>query len=112
MQQIQHPKVVVIGAGSLFFGRQAIWQMVHSPHLNVGTLGLVDTDPERLEKLAKLAEMVIADVRVKIDKTYPAFVGEPRALNLTVKDSETGEPVGARFGLYELKTGWSPKADK
>jgi hypothetical protein len=58
------------------------------------------------------AEMVIADVRVKIDKTYPAFVGEPGALNLTVKDSETGEPVGARFGLYELKTGWSPVPDK
>ena len=30
---VQHPKVVVVGAGSLFFGRQAIWQMVHSPHL-------------------------------------------------------------------------------
>ena len=43
----QSPKVVVIGAGSLFFGRQAIWQMVHSPHLNNGTLALVDTDPQR-----------------------------------------------------------------
>ena len=59
MSKVQYPKVVVIGAGSLFFGRQAIWQMVHSPHLNQGTLGLVDTDGERLEKLAKLAEMVI-----------------------------------------------------
>ncbi len=56
---VQHPKVVVIGAGSLFFGRQAIWQMVHSPHLNTGTLALVDTDNERLEKMARLAEMVI-----------------------------------------------------
>ena len=55
----QHPKVVIVGAGSLFFGRQAIWQMVHSPHLNTGTLGLVDTDQERLEKMARLAEMVI-----------------------------------------------------
>ena len=54
----QHPKVVVIGAGSLFFGRQAIWQMVHSPHLQGGTLGLVDTDPVRLRKMAKLAQMV------------------------------------------------------
>ncbi|MEI8243407.1 MAG: glycoside hydrolase family 4 [bacterium] len=54
----QHPKVVVIGAGSLFFGRQAIWQMVHSPHLNGGTLGLVDTDPVRLRKMAKLARLV------------------------------------------------------
>ena len=54
--KVQHPKVVVIGAGSLFFGRQAIWQMVHSPHLNMGTPALVDTDGERLEKMAKLAE--------------------------------------------------------
>jgi len=65
-EQIQHPKVVVIGAGSLFFGRQAIWQMVHSPHLNTGTLALVDTDPERLDKLATLAEMVAADNNVPL----------------------------------------------
>ncbi len=54
------PKVVVVGAGSLFFGRQAIWQMVHSPHLQNGTLALVDTDAERLEQLATLAQMVKA----------------------------------------------------
>ena len=54
----QHPKIVVIGAGSLFFGRQAIWQMVHSPHLRTGTLSLVETDPQRLDKLGRLAEMV------------------------------------------------------
>lgn len=52
------PRVVVVGAGSLFFGRQAIWQMVHSPHLQRGTLVLVDTDEERLAKLVRLAEMV------------------------------------------------------
>ena len=56
---MQNPKVVVIGAGSLFFGRQAIWQMVHSPHLHTGTLALVDTDAERLDKMARLAAMVI-----------------------------------------------------
>lgn len=60
MSSVQHPKVVVIGAGSLFFGRQAIWQMVHSPILNRGTLALVDTDPYRLERMARLAEMVVA----------------------------------------------------
>ena len=63
---IQHPKVVVVGSGSLFFGRQAIWQMVHSEHLNKGTLGLVDTDPERHGKMAKLAEMVIAENNVEL----------------------------------------------
>lgn len=69
MSENQHPKVVVIGAGSLFFGRQAIWQMVHSPILNSGTLALVDNQPDRIERMAKLAEMVVAetDVSLKIE---------------------------------------------
>ncbi|MBZ0286808.1 MAG: glycoside hydrolase family 4, partial [Anaerolineae bacterium] len=68
----QHPKVVVIGAGSLFFGRQAIWQMVHSPHLNTGTLALVDNDASRLDRMAKLAEMVIAEnnAPLKLEAAY------------------------------------------
>ena len=56
---MQHPKIVIVGAGSLFFGRKAIWQMVHSPHLRGGTLGLVDIDEDRLNRMAKLAQMVI-----------------------------------------------------
>jgi len=47
------PKITLIGAGSLFFGRKAIWQMVHSPHLREGTLALVDTDTERLDKMKR-----------------------------------------------------------
>ena len=66
MTEVQSPKVVVIGAGSLFFGRQAIWQMVYSPHLNTGTLALVDTDTERLENMTKLAEMVVAEAGVSL----------------------------------------------
>jgi alpha-galactosidase/6-phospho-beta-glucosidase family protein len=58
--QTQHPKMVLLGAGSLFFGRQAIWQMVHSPHLNTGTLALVDTDEKRLNAMATLANKVVA----------------------------------------------------
>lgn len=56
---MNHPKVVIVGAGSLFFGRKAIWQMVHSQALNGGTLGLVDTDADRLKKMSTLAEKVI-----------------------------------------------------
>jgi len=51
------PKVVVVGAGSLFFGRKAIWAMNHLPGLRGGTLALVDTDPERLDKMARLANL-------------------------------------------------------
>jgi alpha-galactosidase/6-phospho-beta-glucosidase family protein len=60
------PKVVVIGAGSLFFGRQSIWQMVQSPYLNKGTLALVDTNQERLDKLIQLAKMVAEDNGVQL----------------------------------------------
>ena len=66
MSEVQHPKVVVIGAGSLFFGRKSIWQMVHSPHLNQGTLALVDTNPGRLERMAQLAEMVVEETGVPL----------------------------------------------
>ncbi len=58
--RVPSPKVVLVGAGSLFFGRKAVWQMVHSPHLRHGTLALVDTDADRLEKMRRLAEKVIA----------------------------------------------------
>ena len=66
MSTVQHPKVVVIGSGSLFFGRQAIWQMIHSPYLNMGTLALVDKDQERMEKMGKLAEKVVAETGVSL----------------------------------------------
>lgn len=56
----QHPKVVLIGAGSLFFGRQAIWQMTHSEHLRNGTLSLVDANPVHLKRMQVLAEKAVA----------------------------------------------------
>lgn len=66
MPAAQYPKVVVIGSGSLFFGRQAIWQMVHSPHLNSGTLSLVDNDPQRMAAMGLLAEKVVAETGVDL----------------------------------------------
>jgi len=60
------PKVTVLGAGSLFFGRQVIWQMAHSEHLNTGTLSLVDTNPAHLAIMADLARQVIAHTGVKL----------------------------------------------
>ncbi len=66
---MSHPRIVLVGAGSLFFGRKAIWQLVHSPHLQNGTLCLVDIDPERLDKMKRLAEKVVAHngVALKIE---------------------------------------------
>jgi len=49
------PKVVVIGAGSYFFARPVIWNMVNSPVLRGGTLTLVDTQPKVLETVMGVA---------------------------------------------------------
>lgn len=48
-------KIVIVGAGSLFFGRQAIWALNNLPGFRGSTLSLVDTDPGHLEKMAALA---------------------------------------------------------
>ena len=53
------PKVVLIGAGSVFFGRQTIWSMVSKPALATGTLALVDTDRELLATMEKIARRAI-----------------------------------------------------
>jgi alpha-galactosidase len=70
----QSPKVTIIGAGSIFFGRQAIWQMCHSKHLQNGTLALVDTNKVNLARMTNLAKKVIADsgVSLKLESSTTA----------------------------------------
>jgi alpha-galactosidase len=58
---MKHPKIVIIGAGSLFFGRKLIWAMNKLDGLTNGHLALVDTDPEHLEGMRQLAEKVRAE---------------------------------------------------
>ncbi len=60
------PKVVLIGAGSIFFGRQTVWSMVTKPSLNGGTLALCDTDPVKLSWLERIAKRAIAATGVTL----------------------------------------------
>jgi alpha-galactosidase len=53
------PKVVLIGAGSLFFARQAIVGMTRVPSLAGGELCLVDVDEERLGIVERVARRVV-----------------------------------------------------
>jgi len=53
------PKVVVIGAGSLFFGRQALWNMVMSEELCRGTLAYVDIEEQPLKEMMALGRKAI-----------------------------------------------------
>jgi alpha-galactosidase/6-phospho-beta-glucosidase family protein len=50
------PKIVIIGAGSLFFGRKLVWSMNRLEGLTDGHLALVDTNPEHLRLMRILAE--------------------------------------------------------
>lgn len=50
------PTITIIGAGSLFFGRQAIWALNNLEGFRGATLRLVDTDPLHLKAMAQLAE--------------------------------------------------------
>jgi alpha-galactosidase len=58
---MKHPKIVIIGAGSLFFGRKLIWAMNRLEGLTDGHLALVDTDPAHLDGMHKLAMAVRAE---------------------------------------------------
>lgn len=51
------PKIVVVGIGSIFFGRQVISKMVQSKVLRNGTLALVDTNEKALKKMEQLARL-------------------------------------------------------
>ncbi|HSI85530.1 MAG TPA: hypothetical protein VK970_17240 [Candidatus Methylacidiphilales bacterium] len=51
------PKIVIVGAGSLFFGRKAVWAANNLPGLKGCTLTLVDTDPVHLDKMVRLGKM-------------------------------------------------------
>ena len=53
------PKVVLIGAGSVFFGRQTIWSMVTKEALNQGTLALVEPDEKKLKWVGDVARAAI-----------------------------------------------------
>ena len=53
------PKVVMIGAGSVFFGRQTVWSMVMKDALCTGTLALVDPDEKKLKWMERIARRAI-----------------------------------------------------
>jgi len=63
------PKVVLIGAGSAFFGRSTVWSMVRKPALSTGTLALCDVDATLLKTMEQVARRAIeaADVPLTLE---------------------------------------------
>lgn len=72
--QSNPPTITIIGAGSLFFGRQAIWALNHLPGFRGACLRLVDRDPAQLDAMRQLAVNVAdftqSGVRVELYSDY------------------------------------------
>lgn len=60
------PKVVLIGAGSAFFGRQTIWSMVSKSALSGGCLALADVDESKLAWMRAIATRAIKSAKVPL----------------------------------------------
>lgn len=103
---MKSPKIVIIGAGSLFFGRQAIWAAANLPGLRGCTLSLVDTDAGRLEKLTRLAHLAAGPSGAKIESHANYREALPGADFVVLSFSEKNSyyrriecEVGAKYGI-------------
>ena len=56
---MKHPKLVIVGAGSIFFTRAVAVGMCKDSRFRGGTLALVDTDPDMLDVMARLCRRII-----------------------------------------------------
>ncbi|MHC4873806.1 MAG: family 4 glycosyl hydrolase [Planctomycetota bacterium] len=73
------PKIVVIGAGSYFFGKQIIHKVASSDVLKNAELALVDIDKKVLNVMYKLAKQVFAGVK-KCNAKVSAYTDYKKAL--------------------------------
>lgn len=55
------PKITIVGAGSLIFSRQLIWDILSYPELSESTISLMDIDEERLNFITQLAQKMVKD---------------------------------------------------
>lgn len=103
---MRKPKIVIIGAGSIFFGRQAIWAVAHLPGFKGCTLSLVDTDPVNLERMDKLARLAIPEGHATIESTADYREALPGADFVVLSFSRRNAhyrriecEVGAKYGI-------------
>jgi len=61
------PKIVIIGAGSYFFGKALVWNMAKSPVLRNGTLAMVDTDQHVLDIMMRFGEKVFKEMDAPVN---------------------------------------------
>lgn len=55
------PKIAIIGAGSLEFSRQLLWDILSFPELSHSRISLMDIDEKRLNLIAQFAQKMVED---------------------------------------------------
>ena len=73
------PKIVLLGAGSMSFGLNALRDLVTEPALRGATVTLVDIDRDKLESMRRLA--VLLDARMNAGLRFEATVERRAALD-------------------------------
>lgn len=63
---MKSPKIVLIGAGSMFFGAKTIRSVATMPALREGTLALVDIDVEKLKYMKQIADRLVESLRIPL----------------------------------------------
>jgi alpha-galactosidase/6-phospho-beta-glucosidase family protein len=103
---MNNPKIVIIGAGSLFFGRQAIWAAANLPGFRKCELCFVDTDPIHLEKIIALGKLVAEPTGAKITGTDDFRAALPGAdfvvLSFSYRNTHYRRiecEIGAKYGI-------------
>lgn len=104
------PKMVVIGAGSIFFTRAVTIGMCRDDHFRGGTLSLVDTNPDMLDVMARLCRRIIqemsADLKVEAttDRRQVLVGADFVVLSFSNKGVDlraTETQIPARYGILQ-----------
>ena len=107
---MKKPKMVIVGAGSIFFTRAVAVGMCQDPHYRGGTLSLVDTNPEMLDVMARLCQRIINETGadLKLEATGDRKVAFRNAdfvvLSFSIRGvdlRETDTVIPARYGVRQ-----------
>ena len=110
VQDPKKPKLVIIGAGSIFFTRAVAVGMCQDPQFRGSTLALVDTDPEMLDVMARLCQRIIQETgaHLTLEATADRKVALREAdfvvLSFSIRGvdlRETDTVLPARYGVRQ-----------
>lgn len=111
-------KIVLIGAGSMVFSKGLLMDVVLTPQLSGSTVVLVDTNPEKLDLITRLAERLVQQqgVSISIEATTDRRQALPAADYVITTISvggqaawETDLRIPSKYGIVQpVGDTWGP----